>query len=282
MPFSHDELTEVLGRHRWTAHNIRLAPGVETLPGTPEFLKGSSHLRAVLGTLDLIFPAGLSGVRIADLGCLEGGYSLALALRGADVTGIEARAENVAKCRVLEEHFELPNLRFVEDDVKNFTASAYGSFDAVLALGILYHLDSPASWIRQISRGCSRALLVETHYAPEDDAAVLELRPVIRKLGPIENMNVAGTAYRGRWFEEYRTEEERDGMPWASFSNPSSFWLTRRSILEALRDSGFALLYEQYDHWLERWEVIVREYPRSLFVGVRREDQEIGRPDLRG
>ena len=56
-------------------------------------------------------------------------------------------------------------------------------------------------------------------------------------------------------------------MPWASFSNPRSLWLTRPSILRAIRGAGFDALYEQFDAWLDIYEKITLQYPRSLFIG---------------
>ena len=99
---------------------------------------------------------------MADLGCLEGGFSLAFAQLGAEVVAIEARAENFEKCRLVQEHFGLPNLRFVQGDVKDFDRARYGDFDVVLALGILYHLDDPVAWLRQVAGATRAVLYVET------------------------------------------------------------------------------------------------------------------------
>jgi hypothetical protein len=44
--------------------------------------------------LNLVFPDGLRGKRIADLGCLEGGYAVEFARLGMNATGIEVRDSN--------------------------------------------------------------------------------------------------------------------------------------------------------------------------------------------
>lgn len=267
MSLTTEELRSRLARQRWTAQNIVLNAEVSTLPGRPDFLEQSPHVRAVVRTVESFFGADLRGLRIADLGCLEGGYSLALARRGADVLGIEAREENVDKCLLLQEHFAMPNLRFQQGDVKNFARSRFPEFDIVLALGILYHLDDPVSWLRQLGEVTRALLLVESHWAPETDAAVEALVPDLRRLGPLETFVNEGTEYRGRWFSEYETEEQRDSMLWASYSNPRSLWLTRPSLLRAIARSGFDLLYEQYDYWIDRYETVSTQSPRSLFLG---------------
>lgn len=269
MPLSDDELRSALAGQQWTAQNIRLSSGVSTIAGRPDFFAGNAILTAIRRTLDLIFPGGLNDVRIADLGCLEGGYALAFARDGAETLGLDVRAENIAKCELLRRHFALPNLTYVQDDVKNFNAASYGTFDAVLALGILYHLDHPVEWIEQIAGATRRVLIVETHYAPDRDDVISQLRPAIRGLGPLERFRVGEDSFEGRWLTEFATESERDAMQWASYSNARSLWLTRRSILAALQRAGFDLLYEQYDHWLAKYEVVNGEYPRTMFVAVR-------------
>jgi SAM-dependent methyltransferase len=267
MPLSTDELRARLANQRWTAQNIVLNEEVSTIPERPEFLAQSPHVKAVLRTVTSFFGKDLRGVRMADLGCLEGGYSLAFARLGADVVGIEARKENIEKCRLLEAHFAMPNLRFEQADVKELTRDRFGEFDVVLALGILYHLDSPVSWLRQVGQVTRALLLVEGHFAPETDAALAQLKPELQKLGPLDTVVEQSVEYPGRWFAEYETNAERDAMPWASYSNPRSFWLTRPSLLRAIAAAGFDLVYEQYDHWINRYETVSSQAPRSLFIG---------------
>lgn len=110
MALTTDALREHIARRPWTSHNIRLNDDVTTVPGQPDFLETDLRLKAILRDLGLCFGDDLAGIRIADLGCLEGGFSLALARRGAQVLGIEARALNLEKCMLLKEQFDLPNL----------------------------------------------------------------------------------------------------------------------------------------------------------------------------
>ena len=266
---SDDELRARIARQRWTAQNIVLSPAVSTIPGQIDFLRDNAILQAIRRTLSIVFPNGLRGLRVADIGCLEGAYALALAQLGAEATGIEVREENVEKCRLVRDHFRLPNLRFVCDDAKNVTEDRYGRFDVVLALGLLYHLDHPVAWLSQIGAITDRILFVETHYAPERDADLANLRSAIRDLGPLQSFEVSGARFEGRWFTEFVTDAQRDDALWASYSNARSLWLTRRSILAALRLAGFDAIYEQYDYWIEKYDMITREYPRAMFVAVK-------------
>jgi SAM-dependent methyltransferase len=270
VPLSEDDLGRRLAAQSWTAHNIELMPGVSTLPGTPPFLSTNLHLLSIFRVLDLLYPAGLTGLRVADLGCLEGGFALAFAQRGAEVVGVEARPDNLAKCALLKEHFGLPNLTFRQADVKTFTVESFGSFDVVLALGILYHLDDPAAWLDQVARATRGVLFVDTHYAPFDEHAMAALDARLRTLGPLEDRLFGVWPTKGRWFEEYQTEAQRVAMPWASFSNPRSFWLTKASLVQTLSMlCRFEVVMEEYDHYAMQYETFTTSYPRCMFVGIK-------------
>jgi 2-polyprenyl-3-methyl-5-hydroxy-6-metoxy-1,4-benzoquinol methylase len=270
VPLSEEALRERLASQSWTAHNIELLPGVFTLPGTPPFVTTNLHLLSMLQVLDLLYPGGLQGLRVADLGCLEGGFALAFAQRGAEVVAVEARPDNLAKCALVKEQFGLPNLTFREADVKTFEAGTFGHFDVVLAMGILYHLDQPAAWLDAVARATRGVLFVDTHYAPADDHALAALDPRLKAIGPLEDQSFRGWPTHGRWFEEYQTEAQRVAMPWASFSNPRSFWLTKGSLVATLRVlCGFEVVMEQYDHYALQYETFTTSYPRCMMVGLK-------------
>jgi SAM-dependent methyltransferase len=264
-----------LGRHRWTAHNLELAPGVRTLPGSPDLLKADSRLKAILQMCRALYRGRLSTLRVLDLGCLEGGYSVGLALAGAQVLGVEAREEHMEKCILAQDALALPGLEFARADVKAITVERFGSFDAVLALGILYHLDDPVGWLRQVAALTRGILFVDTHYAPADEMSLAAVRPELGgRLGALERFDSHGLAVAGRWYREWDVEAERDTMPWASWSNPRSLWLTKESLARAMRHAGFDVVAEQYDHWLDRYEVFTTEYPRTMMIGLKSPSSE--------
>lgn len=55
-------------------------------------------------------------VTLADIGCLEGGFSVEFARMGLDVTGLEVRESNMSACNYVKSRVNLPNLKFVKDD----------------------------------------------------------------------------------------------------------------------------------------------------------------------
>lgn len=269
MPFSDNDLRRRLAGQQWTSHNIRLSPEVTTMPGQPDFIETDLRLHAIFRALSLFYRNNLSGLRTADLGCLEGGFSLALAQRGMNVVGIEARYKNLEKTELLHQHFGLSNLEFLRDDVKNFTTGRYGTFDVVLALGILYHLDRPVEWLRQVSEATEAILIIDSHYAPSDEAGIARLDPRIAQLGPLRRIDDNGTAFHGREFFEFGPEADREAQLWASYSNGSSFWLTKESLLRSVMRAGFDLVLEQHDYSADWYEHFTARFPRIMLVAIK-------------
>jgi len=85
----------------------------------------------------------LTGLRVLDLACAHGYYSFEMARLGAQVLGIEGRESWLENARRTKQEASIPNVEFVQDDVRNLSKEKYGEFDIVLCLGILYHLDAP-------------------------------------------------------------------------------------------------------------------------------------------
>lgn len=109
----------------------------------------------------------LRGLRILDLGCAHGAYSIELATRGAEVLGIEGREAWLEQARRLKQDAALSNVEFVQDDVRNLSKEKYGEFDVVLCLGILYHLDAPDvfDFVNRVAQVCRDFAIIETHFA---------------------------------------------------------------------------------------------------------------------
>lgn len=228
--------------HTFTAHNVVLPDGSQTLRGT-EPVADSGICRAALRDLALAFPARPPGtVKVADLGCLEGGHAAAFARAGYDVTGFEARTENILCCRYVAERLALPNLRFEKADVRDDVLDEY--WDAVFACGILYHLENPVAFLRQLGKSVRKLLILQTHYSTRPDAMH-------------EGCN-------GHWYAETA------GARWASWKNERSFWLTRDDLLAVMRDAGFPLVFEQADFRddIRAGSAAVPD-ARSMFVGIK-------------
>jgi len=268
LPLNTETLKKRLAAQKWTSHNIRLNEEITTWPEHYDFFQ-DGRLKAIERVFQLVFDGDISGRRIADLGALEGGFALACAMRGAEVTGVEARKANFEKLLLLQDHFDDLRLDFALADVKDFTVERFGEFEAVLALGILYHLDNPVQWLRQIGKTSKRLLIVDTHFAPSDDLSFQQIDPRIGALSEIETVEFAGATYSGRWFKEFEPATDPEPQLWASFSNWRSFWLVKESLVRAIRDAGFDLVFEQHDYSMDSYHRLSVQFPRILIVAAK-------------
>jgi SAM-dependent methyltransferase len=252
----------------FTAHNIRLDDGTETLPSLGWTIDQSTVLRSVRRILELIYPDGLSGRSIVDLGCLEGGYTAEFARLGMEATGIEARESNYQNCLVVKAGIPLQNLEFVRDDANNI--AKYGPFDAVFACGLLYHLDSPRQFLTSAAKVCHRVLFLQTHVARAEDTDAIRIHGLSEVC---ENEGL-----RGRWYTEHGdvTPEQLDLLKWHSWANHRSFWIQKEYLLQLLRDLGFDIILEQFDFMGDiAFEMTKGNYKtddRNLIVAIKSRD----------
>jgi SAM-dependent methyltransferase len=237
-------------RPNFTAHNIELPDGSETAPGEP-LIGVEPASQSYLRTIRLFCPPP---ARVADLGCLEGGYAVHFARAGYDVLGIEGKEDNFSTCEWVADRVKLPNLRFVLDDVRNIRE--YGSFDAILCAGLLYHLDQPVAFLHTLGDVTTRLLIISTNYATEGGRE-LDVYPLADEL-------VEHEGKLGRWYEE-----DSPG-PWTAVGNKRSFWLERRHLLQTMIEAGFPIVFEQFDglgHVVENR--IIEDRLIACFVGAK-------------
>jgi SAM-dependent methyltransferase len=202
--------------------------------------------RVVQATCDLA-RRPLAGLRVLDLACAHGAYSIELASRGAEVLGIEGREDWLALAHRGKQEASLSNVEFVQDDVRNLSRERYGEFDIVLCLGILYHLDAPDVFdlVHQVAEVCRDFAIVETHIAT----------------APSLSREWRGRRYWGLSAHEHAadaTREEKLKALGASLDNERSFWLTQASLCNVLRHVGFTSVYD------------CRNPVANLYVGTER------------
>lgn len=217
----------------WTAHNISLRDGLYTFDKShPKFhdqLVGHGiHLRRIVQIIADVTNQPLRSLRVLDLGCLEGLYGIELARQGAEVVAIEGRQANIEKARFAQEVLGLDNLTLLQEDVRNLSLGKHGSFDVVLCLGVLYHLNVPDvfHFVEKLSGVCRRLAILDTHVAIHGD----------------QSCPYQGQEYRGWYCTEHAadsTAEQKLQNLWASLDNEKSFWLTRSSLYNLLSLSGF-------------------------------------------
>lgn len=180
----------------------------------------------------------LNGKRVLDLGCLEGGYTIACAMNGAkEAVGVEIRQVSIERCNLVKELLNVNNANFVQQNAKDIDKAELGIFDGIILSGLLYHMNDPYSFLGRCydiikSDGI---ILIDTHVA----------LPQIfgHECSPdITEVNIGSKKYRGRWafeYEENASQEQIETFLWASYGNHQAFWPLEESLLRMLSDTGF-------------------------------------------
>jgi SAM-dependent methyltransferase len=175
----------------------------------------------------------LSGCRLLDLGCAHGQFALEFARRGAIALGIEGRASWVQIANSSKESSSINTAKFVQDDVRNLSIAKYGTFDVVLCLGLLYHLDAKDvfDFMANIFDVCTDFAVIDTQVASRPESSV-----------EWHGHKYWGSVYREH--EAMATPDAKMATLGASLDDEYSFWMTRSSLFNALRHVGFTSLLE--------------------------------------
>jgi SAM-dependent methyltransferase len=205
-------------------------------PGIVDARAGNANAVKVRRILQILRDLGTpveDRLRILDLACGEGVYSIEAALRGAEVLALDARTDRMGHGARASERLGLTNVRFEQGDVRGVTTATHGQFDVILFLGILYHLDVPDAFhvIENLYDMTRRMVIIDTHIC----------------LNPWVEIQHNGHAYKGG-----RTREHGDDDPdsvrrtrlLSSFDNTLSFLFTKPSLVELLRATGFTSVFE--------------------------------------
>ena len=142
-------------------HDIDLGNGYNTNPETYR----------MSNCIDLFFPpmlklsgGNLKGLRILDVGCNCGGFSFAAAKYGAkEVIGIDSDQKNVDQATAIRKYLKVSNVEFKKITIEELNEKTFGKFDVCILAGILYHLESPISVMKIISKITKSTIMVDCH-----------------------------------------------------------------------------------------------------------------------
>ena len=99
----------------------------------------------------------------ADVGCGLGYFTDKLRNLGFTATGLEGRRENAEEAK-----HRFPQLDFQVVNIEDPRAAEVGTFDLVLCLGLLYHLENPLQAVRNLHALTGSLLILESQCTPEE------------------------------------------------------------------------------------------------------------------
>jgi ubiquinone/menaquinone biosynthesis C-methylase UbiE len=218
----------------WTADNVRLAESVYTI--SEQAAGHHARVRRAMQHLRDLAGGTVSGLRVLDLGCGEGGLALELGRHGAEVVGLDGRLGQIEKAEFVREVLDVRSVSFTRADVRHLSVEDHGFFDIVVALSILDHLDAADLFdvAKRIGAVCKRFALVEVQLVAK----------------PRATREHEGVSYRGAPRQEHRANSsraERLAASAKSLDNVHSFVLTRASMLRLLARSSFTSVAELLD-----------------------------------
>ena len=121
-----------------------------------------SHLEAPDGEQPL------AGLRVLDVGCNEGLFSITARQMGARYAlGLEPRPEKVEQARFTSHTLGIDQVEFQEKSLWDITEEI-GSFDITLLIGVLYHLDRPFEALRRLADVTKQLIVIDTELLPLD------------------------------------------------------------------------------------------------------------------
>ncbi|NOT59280.1 MAG: DUF1698 domain-containing protein [Acidobacteria bacterium] len=134
-------------------HSIELPDGSVT-PG----VRSVAELKQLYASFGL--PEDLRGKRVLDIGCWDGFMSYEAERRGAEVTAIDfVRRPNFFAAREALGS----RVTFHEMSVYEVTRDQLGTFDIVLMLGVLYHLQHPLLALQKVCEITRDLAIIESH-----------------------------------------------------------------------------------------------------------------------
>jgi tRNA (mo5U34)-methyltransferase len=163
---------------------------------------------------------GLADKHVLEVGCFEGIHTTGLAMFAKQVTAVDARIENVVKTIVRTALFGYSPRVFKCDVERSPLDLERLRADVMFHVGVLYHLEDPVSHLRALSKYISLGLLLDTHFALEEQAGL--------------SYEVAGRQWRYYRYPEGRPEDMFAG------TSDHAKWLTLPSILDLLGEAGFS------------------------------------------
>jgi SAM-dependent methyltransferase len=179
---------------------------------------------------------GAADLDFLELGPLEGGHTWMLCQRGArSVTSVEANSRAYLRCLISKELLGMSAAHFLLGDFLSYLKATDRRFDAILASGVLYHMQDPIALLREIGRHSDR-LVLWTHYY--DQAVLTPDHSQYRMFaGAMPLVGVDGASIQG--YRRYYLES-LESQTFCGSGSTWSVWLERPTILHSLEAMGYS------------------------------------------
>jgi len=223
----------------WSS-SLPLEMGLKTTPGFASLFEDSR-----IDWVENIF-GGFANKKCLELGPLEGGHSYMLQKKGAtQITAIESNSRAFLKSLCIKEALNLYKVALKYGDFRAFFEESNERFDIIIASGVLYHMTDPLHLIEQMSHASDKIFLWTHYYDPVIINSRAELKSKFNNLETIE---------QDGFFYQWIKQSYKQSLNWNGFSGGSALssrWLTRKSIIDKLKNCGYNQIdisHEAKDH----------------------------------
>jgi SAM-dependent methyltransferase len=148
----------------------------------------------------------LEGLRVLDVACNCGGFSVEASKQGADyVLGVDAVDRYIEQASFVKRVLGLDNVEFRKRNVYDLDAEEDGIFDVTLCFGLLYHLENPVLAMRKLGSITRRVMVVDTRTLPMPAG---DRRPLWRmseapEAGSVDNPGTTTNLWRDRNYVQF-------------------------------------------------------------------------------
>jgi tRNA (mo5U34)-methyltransferase len=173
--------------------------------------------------------------RALDIACSEGYFSHALLSWGAsEVVAVDIRDVNIRRAKLVRDHSGIPaeRLSFKQADVFDLRPEELGTFDVVLCLGLIYHLENPVGAVR-VARSLTRSLcVIESQLTRQEE-------PIVHGFGATDILLEAEGSFATLPEQEIPAQEASKN-PIASAAGVLSLIPNRAAMVQAASLAGFS------------------------------------------
>lgn len=164
------EVAQRLIRDKSWHHEFEIVPGVRT--------QGSYNPAGIWNELEL--PADMSGMSLADVGASCGFFSFQARKQGARVVAFDVGHKDNSGFGLAQHINGMTDIEHHQVNVLDLNLADHGSFDIVLAMGLLYHTPDPYRALANCAAMSTDRLIVESYCIDALLPPALASEPVMR------------------------------------------------------------------------------------------------------